>query len=53
MSSGAVRHSLVTQGELLITQERDVLASASGSFEDKQPASLVDAAAMATCAEKF
>lgn len=36
VSSKAVRHSLVTQGELLISQERDVLASALGSFEDKQ-----------------
>lgn len=36
VSSKAVGHSLVTQGELLISRERDVLASASGSFEDKQ-----------------
>lgn len=36
MSSKAVGHSLVTQGELLISREWDVLASASGSFEDKQ-----------------
>lgn len=42
VSSKMVRHSLVTQGELLISQERDVLASALGSFEDKQHASPVD-----------
>lgn len=39
VSSKAVRHSSVTQGELLISQGRDVLASASGSLEDKQVAS--------------
>lgn len=42
VSSKMDRHSLVTQGELLISQERDVLASALGSFEDKQHASPVD-----------
>lgn len=36
VSSKAVCHTLVTQRELLISQERDVLASAPGSFEDKQ-----------------
>lgn len=43
VSSRAVCHSLVTQGELLISQERDVLASASGSWEDKQVARTTDA----------
>lgn len=34
--SRADRHSLVTQGELLISKERDVLVTAPGSLEDKQ-----------------
>lgn len=38
VSSEAVRYGLVTQGELLISQERDVPVSASGSCEDKQVA---------------
>lgn len=41
VSSSAVRHSSVTQWELLISHERDVLASALGSFEDKRRASPV------------
>lgn len=49
VSSKAVCHSLVTQGELLISQERDVLASALGSFEDKQLARATNT----TYAEKF
>lgn len=49
VSSEAVCHSLVTQRELLISQERDVLASVLGSFEDKQ----LVRAAKATYVEKF
>lgn len=52
VSSKAVRHSLVTQGELLISQERDVLASALGSFEDKQCASPVDGVVMASATQR-
>lgn len=41
VSSKSGRHSSVTQGELLIlSQERDVLAPALGSLEDKQRASI-------------
>lgn len=52
VSSKAVRHSLVTQRELLISQERDVLTSASGSFADKQLASLVNGVVMASATKR-
>lgn len=38
-----VRHALVTSGELIISQERDVLATALGSLEDKRRMSPVEA----------
>lgn len=52
VSSKAVYHSLVTQGQLLIPQERDVLSSALGSLEDKQCAAPVDSVIMAKKAKR-